>query len=687
MDCNLPERLVQDLEMSEAVFISKSMTAGTPCPALAADHHESLPVSFGNPIRAAQYHHILTTIRSLGELEEWNSKLEAEEARDHNESAPGADRNSDSISESSAGMEPPCIRFHEPSVTTAPTSVTSRRCSSPSQAPHLPDHSPMEKNPELTWVDLEPDDVGDELRASFEVRSMVEAEPRPNSSLGFNNRGDIMDDRQVQANSASKEGIIMPFHLPVSYGPTKRPHTSPGLPSQDKPRLMDAQPSVPVPNRMSSLQHRRTFQEPDSGHSGASKSSSGTTVAAPGTSDGMKGPSSPSSVGRGTTFTSGRTMVDATAVLDEPRYQNPYYMETERLTPKHVVVTMGNAVRTEKVPETASWADRSPPQNRSGASLGHVHNWLFESSGGVELPLLPNRHAERCIPGVPLPPEVIETLRISVVCFPETMLLSSSLTIETIRNYSRKFKHDDDPYGPDDQSLLSFSTSTGETHRRWKLSNLLSPRRAASPKTYWPKQAPTHSYECRDPSGGAPNWSSLKNIFPSGSDYLCDALYAHLVAYNYIGTLCRPGPPTSGAEQDQPRGSPGAASKSADNAKQDLASPIPKKAASLLGLSGGGGGGAIGSRTPDGAGGVLGRNKKTMWIGADGCPMRLRPPPADDPSMRELRTGLGKCISRLVATLRLTDGSEAPKVEAPAEVDPLLLRALCEVVRCSEETR
>lgn len=69
-------------------------------------------------------------------------------------------------------------------------------------------------------------------------------------------------------------------------------------------------------------------------------------------------------------------------------------------------------------------------------TLRSVQSWLNSS-----LQPYPRSLAGDDVPKVvPLPPEAMETLRVLIACFPETMLLTKSLTIETIHTYSRKVR-------------------------------------------------------------------------------------------------------------------------------------------------------------------------------------------------------------------------------------------------------
>lgn len=243
--------------------------------------------------------------------------------------------------------------------------------------------------------------------------------------------------------------------------------------------------------------------------------------------------------------------------------------------------------------------------------------------------------------GIPLPREVVDTLRVSVSCFPETMLSLSSFSIQTIRSYSRKVRrcsqtetdstyrlltsptspglfppsptsmaHGVSPMSPTSPTSpttsMSFDLGTGVTRsmtatsltsnssrRFWKLpKKIANNTRAAAPNLHlftnfrsssssnnnshnsnannWYPKSPTmgmslsmprmstggrrgssrtdndfHSLSGNGEDGqqGKASGLSLKRIFPTGSDYLCDALYAHIIAFNYISLLCPPPPP------------------------------------------------------------------------------------------------------------------------------------------------
>lgn len=56
-------------------------------------------------------------------------------------------------------------------------------------------------------------------------------------------------------------------------------------------------------------------------------------------------------------------------------------------------------------------------------------------------------------------------------------------------------------------------------------------------------------------------------------------------------------------------------------------------------------------------------------------------------AMREVRKGLGRCVGLLVAVMMDGRGAVEEKLAAGGvgAVEPVLMRALCEVVRCAEE--
>ena len=278
---------------------------------------------------------------------------------------------------------------------------------------------------------------------------------------------------------------------------------------------------------------------------------------------------------------------------------------------------------------------------------------------------------------VPLPPDVVETLRVSIACFPETMLLSSSLTVETIRSYSRKVRHPSleitrpaasEPRVPIWKKFASYKRSSGTSQDRKRDS------RGSDPSSL-PSSPSATSLEPPKP------WLSLKNVFGCCSDYISDALYAHIVTYNYVSALVpRQGPP-------KPPSSPGARQ---DRGHDGHTNDIPKKAASLLGIGKPPNPVQLSNKgltkkvsMPFGRRGVAGTDeliRSAKHLGPSSA--------AHDIAMRDIQAGLMRCIARLVATAKLmaeTGSGDDRLVEGEVrEGDVLFTRSLCEIVRLLE---
>lgn len=301
--------------------------------------------------------------------------------------------------------------------------------------------------------------------------------------------------------------------------------------------------------------------------------------------------------------------------------------ETEADSPSPTSIRSAPRPENEPTPETRS-TKPSPDVGRGTPSPSPIQTWLnssYESSKPDEPP------------GIPLPPDVVDNLRTSIACFPDTTLLTSSLSVETIRSYSRKVKT---------FPAEVLTQTAGYSGKRWRLGRILGSSRRSNASSG--SRAPRDD-DVEAPTPVAP-WEALRSVFDGGSEFLCDALYAHIVAYNYVSTL-RPRPSQAKSASIAPQ-------------KDD---EVPKKAAALLGLR------------PDAAaeGPSSGRPSGETLPG---------PSERRDGALRELVVGLLRCISRLVVTLR-EGRAEVSEEEGcgVGDVDVLLLRSLCELVRCSEE--
>ncbi|KAK3383442.1 hypothetical protein B0T24DRAFT_518436 [Lasiosphaeria ovina] len=711
-DCNLPELLARDLQVSEAVFRSKSMTAGCPPQRLAISHtggYYSLegravsrtPTSCHQGPVGGHSSHLPVAVGDL------TSSVDAAR-HSHNEQFDLGPERPDSASDSSMGMQSPSIQTRWPSITTAATSVSGRCSSLVSRkpvSPALESSSKMGRDPNQTWFDFDLDAPAD--TESGGSSDSVSFSPRPKPALGFDG-ANAMDTAMETAEANFKTDtattttlVRFPFN---GASTSERPRTASARVHMEGPRLVEIQPHIIVPKRRSSLkrEHRRVASTPsavcnrdmmgdgmsvkaaedDFVHDGSTLYSRSSSFASP--------PSTQTHDRHNASFSPTPCFPDPPS-RDAP--SPPFY-------PRHPsqANTIGNSIDSIIDFGEPSYVDlfvETPDIHRkpSTARVGPWINTQHRTTAGFR----PSRAFQSMSPpGIPLPPEVIDTLRISISCFPETMLLSSSLSIETIRTYSKKLKHGvrSRPHsgGDDGVSMFSFSGSSPKSPKRWNFSKLIQHRR------------PRHSFEFQaNPAGpsfpaGAqapvtPNWTSIKNIFPVGSDYLCDALYAHLVAYNYMSTLC-PLPPIP-VPGPAPRSSHGFSGYSLEDGV-----PIPMKAASVLGLQTQAE--ARSMEHPNLANPCLRRSKSRQpslrgWersssnssgAGRDsgssgGTEMK---------TMRDIQAGLGRCITLLVTTLKLTT-PESGTVECmllrarePEILDPLVMRALCEVVRCSEES-
>ncbi|KAK3949909.1 hypothetical protein QBC32DRAFT_27082 [Pseudoneurospora amorphoporcata] len=718
---NFPELLVQSLEESGVFFNNQAMTAGYPCQGLAA----AAPVDEDYPYRTsdqmtnqrqAPSHHRRTSSRtsshfksvtpqsarhSLHSLHEGTERRLAAGMPRYHEQFGAADDSSDTSSDSSVEIMPPSIRTRQQSVVTTTTSISGRSSSPFSSKPHSPSSTSSKPtaNRQGTWFDDEPD-----LMPGSEESDMVNdryVPPRPQTALGFN---DTVLAKTVPSSPTSPGTPFpngMPMALPIHLTDNgDRPRTSSGQSCIGKPRIIDIHPPV-VPKRKSSLR-RLQLQKPPA--LPAFRQQEGPASDADGSQLGnvqtrgitlLPSPTLPVLSTPG-----GRTIIDASK-----RPSLELYMK-KKVPHSETVLTEVGVARQENVRDQRPAGD-SVSDLRSKLSVktstGHLQGWLRSHTepavGRVRAPsFVPNSP----VAGVPLPADVLNTLRISTSCFPETTLLTSSLSIETIRTYSRKLKHqvrrptnsvDDE----DNESVFTFSHISTKSRKRWNLPNLMQSRRANKRFASYAQDLTSNtSFEPKaSKSSGIPDWAPIKNIFPTGTDRLCDALYAHLIAYNYIGTLC---PPQPGASSHAPKETssvqrnPSSSTRPSDD---NNVRRIPRKAESILGmndeaatnLSSGalysprdGGFGRPFTRDSEKGGGAPKMSTSSSG-GSNGGDLTM---------LRDIHAGLARCIARLVTTLKLTTGEGMVEGEAlsPKEtvaLDPFLLRTLCELVRCGEE--
>ncbi|CAH0038911.1 unnamed protein product [Clonostachys solani] len=322
-----------------------------------------------------------------------------------------------------------------------------------------------------------------------------------------------------------------------------------------------------------------------------------------------------------------------------------------------------------KTPQNPVFIRPSPPPS----PLPTVQSWLH----GNALPYAAQCQGDDLAKAIPLPPNIVETLRVSIACFPETMLLTSSLTIETIRIYSRKVRQ---PSIELVNNLIPDPPVESPRKSLWK--RVVTYKRSSSnlPRDRIRSPSPTEqSLKSRSssslPSLSPKTWLPLKSVFGCCSDYICEALWAHIVAYNYISALIPRAPPQAKSNLHRPSTSNGS--------QRD---EIPKKAASILGLAASQGGSVPSMERP-----TLKLRTSSSWtLNKEGMVIEQSSRAAsNENTTREIQTGLMRCIVRLIATAQLMsedDKADEKIVEMETRgVDMLFTRSLCEIVRMSED--
>ncbi|KAK4659963.1 hypothetical protein QC762_114950 [Podospora pseudocomata] len=684
-DCNFPEMLVRDLETSEVVFRTKSMTAGCPSAAFATS---------------------------------------SEDEHGDEEHAGGRSESTDSLSMASSGMDPPpSIRVRGHSVTTAATSVSGRRSSSFSQkahsqsSPSTPPSSPaMAQNHHGTWFDA--DGEGDAT-----ISSRIQGPSQDVQSLTGGHSSDINSFSYNDGMKRHTEAIA--YHLrPNSPNSYERPCTPSNQISQlvrERPRLVNIPPTA-IPKRKSSLNrgHVRTMSGSSvapSNHEILRRTSVGQL--APSASMQVLGPRNGERYGESSRPPSrGR---DGNGHVHARRSNGAFFPDN---LSENVFLDDDEEIRATGVYD-------QPVQTKP-----HTHSLNGRTSGGPatdiqEIQRITHSKTSYTTLGIPLPPDVLEVLRVSVSCFPETMLTTSSLTVDNIRTYSRKLRHGGMPdcdFMSDDQSLFSSGGNSLKPRpsRKWNLNWFGQSHKLTKHQQHGRQQTQLLSGGSEDVDAlgqvrsprktTEASWRPIRAIFPFGSDYLCDALYAHVLAYNYISTLCPP-PPVSPLRQQAP-GSAGHRPSGSSSDDPNSKTRVPKKAASVLGMQDDNAHNnrpttpssgphhrrsrshRFLSRDSHGRGSLKSRGSTASGLeGNDNSNSNGKNAVAS--GMRELHAGLAKCIALLVSTLKKTEAGDLQGVESggdantllirerevhdeSGEVDVLLLRALCEVVRISE---
>ncbi|KAM3502339.1 hypothetical protein MY11210_009098 [Beauveria gryllotalpidicola] len=683
IDDYLPELLARDLELGGDIFAAKSMTAGTPSHSVTAEYMARAKAAgrFTNRVEMAWEHQPASSrVQVLGPIEERDSIasfLERQGQRQylHNQYPDISDVDSFSSEDNSSGMPPPSFRYNRNmSIVTEATSLTDSVWK-PSLQP-----SPRRLEPcRCNWIDGDSDEDSEiDEKSVFGQEIPKTPSPRPPTPLIVVDNEILLLNCEESAAAARRRFLHRKSHSLTGVA------TGEALTRTARLRhaAADLLPTKPA-NRTNMI--TQEFQRDTSpGHFTAEQPGRVSPVPHPTPPvvqrkhRQRKSRSSKESL-RKLPLAAAAAAAAAAAVarqpaplLESPPMSESYASETES-EEDNVDSAQQTLQRRLETDDSRTTTPDSP--RRNFVTLAHSAAPHF---GGDELARV-----------VPLPPDVIETLRVSVACFPETILLSSSLTIDTIRSYSKKMRH------PETDFMRLSSPEEAAKKSLWRRVNPL--KRASSSNL---RHKALHSAnESRAGSIGGVDaqkaWSAIQNVFGTCSEYICDALFAHIVAYNYVSAqLARSAAASTSASSSlvgrhtSPRraGGPSPADKKQDN--------IPKKAASLLGLNSHG-------MEPAGAGARhnrLARRPSNMtmtaasrpWSRDELLPCQLVPNAEHEAPVRTVHEGLYKCIVRLIATARLMSASgrtEEPIIDADAtDADALFLRSLCEIVRLVEET-
>ncbi|GJN69438.1 hypothetical protein PLICBS_003486 [Purpureocillium lilacinum] len=635
VDEYFPELLAQDLECSVGVFTAKRMTAGTPVLLLSNEDKARIRNTRMGP--SSPYLAACARVRSLGAIEERTSTVSFLGQQQSRLEAATSDVDSRTSSQTSEDMAPPSFR-HRESVLTAATSVASTNWKS-SAARSMPSSTPLESS----WIDCDSDCEEDGMD-DCNIEALSPRPPTPPESdfdsgvtglrrLGTRGSwGYVEQPLHHKSHSVSGGSPISPISPSrdrtshVSFDMPVRPSSTVGFRRHDRPEArgglqpLTAKPSPVHMEQISAHQTRRS-------------------------NEAAQRPSLKLEIWNKTD----RALATEDFLECEPEVTEMIF-PAGPLTPLTAIPIADAVLARPSSPRPA---------------LRSVQSWLNSS-----LQPCPRAFNDDLTRVVPLPPDAMETLRVSIACFPETMLLSSSLTIETIRTYSRKVRQ------PSLEILRAPSTraatpeSPSQTPKR-SLWRKVMPLKRSSVVTDLRQRQSHSSGESSVTSAGSSTaetpkpWEPLQNVFGNCPGHICDALYAHIVAYNYMSALVARNSTTSA-----PRGA-------TSDCQQD---DIPKKAANLLGLGG-----------TNEAGTAFNRHSRRARASLDVWPKDeiVAIQPTASANHENMQGGLLRCIARLVATAKLiaeNGTSDETLVDTAVEdVDLVVIRSLCEIVRMAEE--
>lgn len=782
---NLPEMLARDLAESTSVFLARSTTAGPSaaplglerqsprvpqrepaCAATPASHRATSDTdlcslslasatSFGRYQQDKDAHKgpaaPLATLRTLRRanaagVKNFHLKMESDkdERRVFLNGFDEEDWGSDSSADvDAAAMSSPSVRLGQPSVTTAATSVEAESVTRGGKGPKKHPHGPVYQSDCESWVDLETQ--------------------MSDSEAGQDHRGGaaVNNSWEVGSNLVARPCYLTPAEPPELRSLDLGQKTVASVPQ----RRSSLSHQVAVPHKPTHALSTRFLQHqlsPEHNNWNASEPALSTVV--------RLGRRQPSQYHHHHPFDQ---LPPSPAPSAPEQYREPMYREPLHNSNYHL---------PQSPPSSISYPRKSNSISRM-PFLTQVNSWLEAGGGGGGGGAggggAPQRRCPAHIPASPISgaptanirvsTEILENLRIMVHGFPDTMLSTDCLTVQTIQSYARKLRIGDiknerlSPRGSDELSLPKSATSLDllslqPLERKGSFGNLKlmtslrskfssrfvsSPTSSSSRETSeepWPPvdNSRSNSLRCNSsPSRPAdprrPDRdrfvTALRSIFPTGTDYLLDALYAHLVVYNYINSLCGGFPHLHQRGAAGPRLPsrpsthfvvPAGVTSLADlqlqeDAGESALGDFYRDAAAARG-GGFGSGAASGAVVPSKAAAMLGLGSTNMGqpqrpapgtLGGRRATLRKTTPPGaafaasleSEATLRHLRDNIARNIGRLVETVKscsLTSSSSSAEDQdedgcvtgaggGGKELEPTLMRAMCEVVRCYEE--
>ncbi|KAI1335294.1 hypothetical protein F5Y15DRAFT_398130 [Xylariaceae sp. FL0016] len=709
-DCNLPELLAGDLELQGHVFKSKHLTAGAPAPELADDGSKrryTMQTSSGPALSLSSQHpDPLSRSKSLQAVDQQYSQL-------FTYTAEWSRRDSVSSSEFSGGMEPPSVGTRDESVVTGPTAYDSDLQISPTScdAP-----SPTQKSAQNSWVDLELEQMAGS--SSERRHSMVDMAPTSCHFLHSNLDEDL---RSMSLSSVANRANLAQS---PTFGSSHLSITS----SQRTSIPLSSSATPLIPKRRSSLQHRDLprrslkpqFPFPSSMSRPRFKSSHSSTTSPQRPQAQVQQLQIPYQADDELDDRRSHLSLSSDSSLEEDRYDRPAY------------ASGSGSMALNVIPSDVD-----------------VEQWLNDSFNfGPQLPsrdqsLLSPLPLSRDILDR-IKTTVSQFPDLTFTCS-DTPVERIRYQARRLRYADNCFPLDIQP-DPPKQTFFS-KLINGKTAKPTSLDSYKNGKNSSG--TFGSIDKGTGLSPPSWAGVARPDWAAIKNIFQDAPDYYCDALYAYVIIFNYVTALVQQLPcprPRTQASKTSGKSTTAPDPYDMDFLYDDNLSlrsrasrddnQIPQKALSFLGmpvtqdLSPPATAATESDRTTAitstqtlrkmksnrnflsiGRGTDVGKfgtrvepepNKATYppsMASAAHRPKSSRRPPTDskkpsreEQELCELQIGLARCIASLVTTLRVNsqaatampNNGAGPSTMA-SSMDVFFMRALCEVVKGSEE--